>query len=253
MPLQDTDEVFAPITDALAHVPLGETVRFWWRDDDASASSPALDRLLALSSETCVPVGLAVIPGHLKPSLVDCLHGKNGIDVLVHGWLHKNHAPAEEPRSEYPRSRPVQEVREELPRSLAVLRDAFSTHTIPVFVPPWNRFPSEFEDQLAACGYRGLSSVLGNRPQPQGAQGLRRAHCDMNIVAAKDSVGRADIKGASLTAKRIRAGERGPFGVVTHHGLFDDRSWTLCERFWRSISSHDRAQAVSARSVFCAE
>lgn len=211
-----------------------------------------MERLLALSAATGVPAGLAVIPGHLKSSLVDRLHGKDGIDVLAHGWLHKNRAQAEEPKSEYPRSRLHQEVREELARSLAVLRDALAAHTIPVFVPPWNRFPSEFEDLLVTCGYRGLSSVLENRPQISGVPDLRRAHCDMNIVAAKDSAGLADIKGVSLTAKRIRAGERGPFGVVTHHGLFDDAAWALCERFWRSIASQDRAQTVSARSVFCA-
>ena len=35
---------------------------FWWRDDDATALTPALERLLALSRRSDVPLALAVIP-----------------------------------------------------------------------------------------------------------------------------------------------------------------------------------------------
>lgn len=247
--LPSWDDTIAPVSKALADLPAGETVRFWWRDDDASARSPALDRLLTLAVESSVPIGLAAIPGHLKPSLVDCLRGRTAIDVLVHGWLHMNHAQPGEQKSEYPQTRPADEVRAELGRGLAVLRDALPEQTIPVFVPPWNRFPPEFENLLVACGYDGLSSVSGSRLTA--TSGLRRAPCDMNIIEARDSAAHADIRGTAATAKRIRAGERGPFGVVSHHGIFDDAAWALCERFWKWTASENRVQVVSARSVFC--
>ena len=250
---QSADDVLAPIFDALEQRSGNEAVQFWWRDDDAKMSSPALDRLLALSANMGVPVGLAVIPGHLKPSLAARLNTVNDVDVFVHGWVHKNHATRGEPASEYPRSRPIEDVRDELARSLAVLRAAFPEKTLPVFVPPWNRLPAEFEDVLVECGYEGLSSGSGNRAPIPGTANLRRAHGDLNIVAAPGTGCGADIKGAALVAKSLRAGERGPFGVVTHHKLFDDATWELCELFWKSIATFDSAQAVSARLVFCTD
>ncbi len=35
---------------------------FWWRDDDATTRTPALERLLALSTTPRLPLALAVIP-----------------------------------------------------------------------------------------------------------------------------------------------------------------------------------------------
>jgi len=247
---QSADEVVAPVADALGQISGEKTVRFWWRDDDAEVSSPALDRLLALSAKTGVPVGLAVIPGHLESSLAARVNTANDIDVFVHGWIHKNHAPKGEPATEYPRSRHIDDVRAELARSLAVLHEAFPKKALPVFVPPWNRFPTEFEGLLVECGYEGLSAASGNRSHIPGTTKLRRAHCDLNIVVAPGAGCGADIKGAALVAKNIRAGERGPFGVVTHHGLFDDATWQLCELFWKSIINSDCVQIVSARQVF---
>lgn len=249
---QSAAGALASITDALQRRAGDEAVRFWWRDDDAEVSSPALDRLLDLSARAGVPVGLAVIPGHLDSSLAVRINATSGIDVLVHGWIHRNHAGEGEPATEYPRSRRVAEVRDELARGLAVLRQAFPQRTLPVFVPPWNRFPPELEDVLVECGYAGLSSASANRAPHAGSASLRCAHGDLNIVAAPATACGAQIKGAALVAKNIRAGERGPFGVVTHHRLFDDDAWKLCELFWKSITSSKSVQTVPARGVFFA-
>ena len=250
---QSAFDVAASVADALERLSGNEPVQFWWWDDDANGSSPALDRLLALSASTGVPVGLAVIPGHLKPSLASRLNKANGIDVFAHGWRHRNHALKGEPATEYPRSRHPDDVRAELSRSLAVLREDFPEKTLPVFVPPWNRLPIEFEDVLVECGYAGLSSISENRPQDPGTAKLRRANCDLNIVVAPGAVRGADIKGAARVAKSMSAGQGGPFGLVTHHKLFDDAAWKLCELFWTSITRFDCVKIVSARQVFLAE
>ena len=41
----------------------------WWRDDDAIAPTPALDRLAALAEDLSLPVHIAVIPKHAEPAL----------------------------------------------------------------------------------------------------------------------------------------------------------------------------------------
>ena len=49
----------------------GRTATFWWRDDDAIAWTPALERLLELAEDT--PIAIAVIPGNAETGLAEPL------------------------------------------------------------------------------------------------------------------------------------------------------------------------------------
>ena len=71
----------------------GRTVDLWWRDDDAVAPTPALDRLLALARGRGAAARARGDPGAARPSLAARLAGEAGVRVLVHGWRHRNHAP----------------------------------------------------------------------------------------------------------------------------------------------------------------
>ncbi|HST95756.1 MAG TPA: glycosyltransferase, partial [Microvirga sp.] len=63
-------------------------VSFWWRDDDAVADTPALDRLLGLSRAYEAGIALAVIPNRLEASLASRLTDETSALALVHGWCH---------------------------------------------------------------------------------------------------------------------------------------------------------------------
>ena len=67
----------------------GRQASFWWRDDDAVAWTPALERLLARAEG--LPVALAVIPGEAEPALGEALAEFDGVRALQHGWRHENH------------------------------------------------------------------------------------------------------------------------------------------------------------------
>lgn len=248
---QHGEKALSTIEEALSSLGPHECVQFWWRDDDANASSDALLRLLSLSEEQGAPVALAVITGQLKPSLAVSLQGHD-TQVLVHGWRHKNHAAAGEPKSEYPASRPRDEMREELAKGLDALRNALPQQAVAVFVPPWNRFAPGVEDDLVACGYIGLSSSRAMPAFLPEAVPLRRADVDLNLVTTAGASHLADLgNSATALARRIRAGERGPFGVVTHHRLHDEDVWSFCSAFWRAIRNSAHAEAIDARAVFC--
>ena len=84
----------------------GRPVQFWWRDDDASALSPALERALGLSKKYAIPLALAVIPQEATPQLFDALHER--VTVLQHGTDHRNRAAAGEKKTEYPATEPAE-------------------------------------------------------------------------------------------------------------------------------------------------
>jgi hypothetical protein len=73
----------------------GRTATLWWRDDDAVAPSPELDRLLALAATCGAPLALAVIPAAAEDALAARLEGQAAeIAVLQHGCAHRNLAAA---------------------------------------------------------------------------------------------------------------------------------------------------------------
>ncbi len=70
----------------------GRVTELWWRDDDAAAPAPALERLLAAQRGGGVPLMLAVIPAKATEGLVRRLAGEPDVVVVQHGWAHLNHA-----------------------------------------------------------------------------------------------------------------------------------------------------------------
>ena len=83
----------------------GRTATFWRRDDDVTAQSPALDRLLELAAGG--PITLAAIPQDLDPAAAARLDETPGVTLAPHGWAHANHAPAGEKKAEYGAHRPL--------------------------------------------------------------------------------------------------------------------------------------------------
>ena len=202
----------------------GRTARFWWRDDDAVARTPALDRLLALARRHAWPLAVAAVPGRAEPSLADRLAGEDAVEVAVHGLLHRDHAPAGEKRAEFGPHRPLAVLEEEARAALALARKRLGPRLVPVLVPPWNRIAPALAARLPALGYRGLS-VHG--PRPAGARGRINTHLDP--VDWHGGRGLAEPAGlVAGAAGAVATGE--PVGLLTHHGAHDEATWTFCER-----------------------
>ena len=90
----DVEAAWAAVDEALDIVEANHGgIDVWWRDDDAMAPTPALDRLLALSARLDIPVALAVVPSGAGAALCERIAGEPLADVLVHGFAHRNHAP----------------------------------------------------------------------------------------------------------------------------------------------------------------
>jgi predicted glycosyltransferase len=85
----------------------GCPLRFWWRDDDAVADTPQLDRLLGLARRYDAGIGLAVIPDGIDASLAARLTQEPKAVALVHGRRHANHAPADDKKAEFGAHRPL--------------------------------------------------------------------------------------------------------------------------------------------------
>lgn len=223
----------------------GRQATFWWRDDDAVAPSPALDRLLGRANAYRVPLALAVIPAAAEPALVARLAAAPAaIRVLVHGWSHANHARPDKKKSELACGRPMAEMAGDLARGHARLADLFGPRLLPVLTPPWNRLPVPLIRELPLIGLGGLS-----RFKP------RKARCPApGVVEVNTHIDPIDWRGnrgfigeavavaaitAHLAARRSgHADAQEPTGLLTHHLVHDPALDEFLDRLMAYFAGH---------------
>lgn len=241
-------DLWKPLDDALAALASRETpLAIWWRDDDTTAMSPELRRLFALREKHAVPVALSVIPNESDKLLADALPA-DGVDVLVHGFAHENHAPPAERKAEFGPHRPLATMLDELDHALAIIRKRFPRHFLPVFVPPWNRMDKKLIGELAPIGYTGLSR-LGPRQRHDKFVEIN-AHVEVTDWKKRET--QTHERFASLLAKSLRAcaitGE--PLGIVSHHRVHDDRAFALLDELFAKLRGAGPLAWPSAREMF---
>ncbi len=238
----------------------GRSATLWWRDDDAVAATPALDRLLAMRASYGISLALAVIPAALEASLTARLLAEPAdVAVLQHGYAHQNHAPAGEKSVELGPHRPAQVVIGELGTGLMAMMQGFGDRFLPVLVPPWNRIAPALVPVLPEIGYRGLSTYTA-RTRTRPVRGLLQVNTHVGPIRWRPTrgfLGDDFIVGLlvdTLRARRTAAATSPvvdePTGVLTHHLVHDDAIWTFLDRLWSRLCAHPAVRIVLPVEVF---
>ena len=223
----------------------GRRATFWWRDDDATARTAALDRLLKLAEASGAPVALAVPPADADGAL-----GGLGAPLLQHGFAHRNHAPAGERRAEFGPDRPLAAMQAEVAAGRARMAELFGAAFRPVFVPPWNRIATPLRAALPGLGFAGCSAF-----GPRQALDEANVHCDLMLWRPERRFAGEDAVLAQLTthlaARRRGEADAGePTGVMSHHLAHDEPAWLFLERLLGEISACDGAHWMRVDEIF---
>ncbi len=214
----------------------GLNPRLWWRDDDAKAVTPDLERLLALSDSYAVPIHLSVIPEGLQPELAPRLRDAGYAFVLQHGLVHKNHEPKGAPVSEVGDNRDLSLQEQDLRRGWDILQAADMPRLLDGFVPPWNRIGDATRQRLPDWGYSFVSAYEG-RGDDADIAGLTQIDAHLDPIRWKyDRVFRGEDKMLAmliehLRDRRVNAPAR-PVGYVTHHLQTSDAIWDFTDRLF---------------------
>jgi hypothetical protein len=227
----------------------GKTAEFWWRDDDATAATPALERLLELRRLHGVSLMLAVIPARADQSLASRLADQAEIVVVQHGWAHLNHAPPGQPKAELGPGRVPAFVLGELTRGAWVLDRLFGDW-LKVLVPPHNRITAEIARALPEAGYVGLSTDKA-RPFPgseipgRRGSGLIQVNTHIDIMEwTKTRAFLGEEPSLALAVQHLAGKREGrfdpaePTGLLTHHLAHDEATWQFAERFLAQTRAH---------------
>jgi hypothetical protein len=224
---------------------------FWWRDDDAVASTERLGQLLRLAHG--IPLALAVIPSLTTESLAAQVRTQRDVVVLQHGWAHTDHTAGQ--FCEYPDFRNAMEVQEELLRGRAILQDLFDEQFYPIFVPPFNAFSDNFMHLLVNSGFQAIS-----RKGPRKSPPLRGMPQELNVHVAPivwsdpATFGSEDDHMSSILS-HLRARRTGliclnePTGLLTHHLAQDGESILFIEKFVSIVSQCPTASWLDCRTA----
>lgn len=241
---------------------------FWWRDDDAVAWTPALQRLLALAKD--VPIGLAVIPGAARAELARSLAVHERVAVLQHGWRHTNHAGSSEKKSELGSTRPLRQRLDELAAGRDRLRNLFGGCALPILVPPWNRIGEDLIPELPALGFRGLSMGSGrpsgrreklpntgplNRAETPSVPGLRQVHVHVDLIdwhGTRGFIGEGNALSLILRhlGDRRRHGIKEPIGILSHHLVQDAETDDFLRQLFGALRRHRAARLPPIPELF---
>jgi hypothetical protein len=224
-------------------------VQLWWRDDDAVAPTPALDRLLAVAGDT--PLALAVIPADVTDAMPAALRLFPQVSVLHHGWCHANHALSGK-KSEYPAERHPVDVADELDEGRQRLRSLFGPRALRIFVPPWNRFADRFVPLLREAGFIAISQQAPRKTAPP--QGFVAIDVHLDLVdwhEGRKFVGEAAALGRLVAELRLRreAGDAAAVGVLTHHLVMDSASEDFLARLGDTVALHRAARWVDVAQL----
>jgi len=231
----------------------GRSADLWWRDDDAAAWGPKLERLCRLTETTGLL--LAAIPARAEESLARVSQIPH-VRVAQHGYAHVNHAPRGEGLGawELGLHRGAARVLAELDAGRAHLQALCGERFLPVIVPPWNRIDPALFGPLAERGYRGVSAFGPRGPETRDLI-VANAQCDP--IKWKDGArfageGKAlgDLIG-HLAGRRTGAVDPDePTGFLTHHVDLDEDGWEFCAKLASAIEAHPAARWRDALDIF---
>jgi hypothetical protein len=249
-----------------AWVKEGRPASFWWRDDDAGRSDPALEQLLSLAADLGLPLGLAVVPAWLTPAGTEAISATpTSVVVLQHGCAHINYETRIQPgerkvrSAEYGPARPPEAAAKEMSEGKTRLRDAFAGRLLPVFVPPWNRIAPSILATLPHLGYLGVSA-FGPRHCAEPVPRLLRVNCHADPILWREG---KRFAGAGATLDRLRAhlvarrsGQADPHeptGILTHHLDMDRMFWGFLQKLLGNLRSHPAVRFPPVASLFIAD
>jgi len=228
----------------------GGRIDLWWRDDDATEPSPALDDLIGAATRHGVPLVLAVIPEPATDALADRLAGEpDTIVISQHGFAHRNHAPKGEKACELGAHRPPAAVMAELGQGRTKLEDLFGARFLPVLTPPWNRIADDIAARRRAAGLIGLSTFAAMH---SGDPLCVNTHVD--IIDWKGGRVFAGVdKMAKVLAEEIArraAGDSEPLGLLTHHLDHDAGCRDFIETFLSVTADHPAVRWPAPAELF---
>jgi hypothetical protein len=253
----------------------GLKAKFWVRDDDACEMSSSLARLHDLATRYDITIGLATIPGKLRPCLMQFMKDEGRrFHPMCHGWQHVNYAPAGRKPSEFGVERPISTLIEDAQSALCTFRRHFPG-TDAVFVPPFGQISRALTRSLPRIGFAGISAGPGwlerklwhlpswnvhipgtSRANMRRWFGIPRLDVQIDPIDWHGRTAHSADKMCNAIVRCLRLRRLGflasdmPVGFLTHHLDHDDKIWRMCSDVLDLLRNHDAVEFLHVGEFF---
>lgn len=227
---------------------------FWWRDDDVTHDSSALQSLLDITARANIPLALAAIPDLLDAQLPSLLARHPQVSLLQHGFRHVNHAPPDQKKAEFGAHREPSRLLDDLVAGRRRMQTAFGNQFVPVLVPPWNRYSSTLPDLLDSAELIGFSAMWA---RPCATAALLQVNTHIDPVAWRGDRGFA---GLSTTLEQVISHLRlrrehpacraEPTGLLTHHADHTAAVWSFCSQLIEQLAARPEVRWLGATDIW---
>lgn len=209
-----------PICRALAE--RRETVKIFFRNDDAGIENVRLFKLFDIFEKFALPLDMAVIPKEVSPAFAGELTLRlnlkpNLFSIHQHGFAHISHE-REGRKCEFGKARNKSQQFFDIAKGRRILADFFDTLPQPIFTPPWNRCTKETGESLRELGFKILSRETG--AEPLSIAGLTEIPVSVDWFAKRKGIPLNRDEIGELTEKTIR--ENDVIGIMLHHALMNE-------------------------------
>ncbi len=209
----------APVRRALEE--RHETIKIFFRNDDAGIENMRLFKLLDVFEKFSLPLDMAVIPKEVSPAFAGELSNRlnlksNLFSIHQHGFAHISHE-TEGRKCEFGKARNKARHFFDIAAGRIILAEFFDALPQPIFTPPWNRCTVETGESLCELGFKVLSREAG--AEPLGVAGLEELPVSIDWFAKRKGIPLNRDRIGELTAKAIRENET--VGIMFHHALMD--------------------------------
>jgi len=243
----------------------GLTAKCWVRDDDAIETSESLERLSNFANDYSIRIGLAVIPGNIRPSLTHFLDiNTKQFYPMCHGWKHVNHGRGTKP-GEFGPDRSFSNMINEARAALSLFSQRFITAKA-IFVPPYNRITPAVINALPNIGFFGVSLMPSylerktlqfgpplawtNLIRIPGFSRVPRIDAHLDMIDWKTNTARETAVIVDDLVRHLRGRRLGllptntPIGLLTHHLVHNDGIWRSCNEALQVLRSHKAVEFI---------
>lgn len=221
----------------------------FFRDDDLGWEPAKFARLLTTFARHDQKLNAAAIPDcltdeMLAESIPYSYQAAPYLQVVTHGFAHRNHAAEGQKKCEFGVSRERASVREELLAGRERLQGRLENY-FPCFVPPWNRFHESFLDLLPECGYAMLSRETEVAAK-SGRAAIPEFDVALDLHTRKDGL---RLDGQEIFRALANRQEEGHAvtGVMLHHCKMEEADFEALDLLLKQMSKR------SIESMFFSE
>lgn len=237
-----------PVRDALDA--RGETIKIFFRDDDAGIENARLFKLLDIFEKFALPLDMAVIPKEVSPAFAGELSVRlnskpNFFSIHQHGFAHISHE-TEGRKCEFGKARNKSQQFFDITAGQRILTDFFGTLPQPIFTPPWNRCTGETGEYLRELGFKVLSREAEAAPLLVADLTEIPVSVDWFAKRKGNPLNRGEI--GELTAKAIK--EHDVVGIMFHHALMDETERNLLSELLEIFSRYPIVECSSMWSLY---